>query len=61
MIRSQLMRAMERVLPLPNARLLSHREHLAIFEAVEAKDATSARQRMQEHLEASLKRYGLTS
>lgn len=60
MIRSQLMRAMERVLPLPNARLLSHKEHLAIFKSVEARDAASARQRMQEHLEASLKRYSVT-
>ena len=60
MIRSQLVRAMERVLPLPNARLLSHKEHLAIFECVEARDAASARQKMQEHLEASLQRYGVS-
>ncbi len=59
MIRSQLVRAMERVLTLPNARLLSHEEHLAIFRSVEARDAASARQKMQDHLEASLSRYSV--
>jgi GntR family transcriptional regulator, transcriptional repressor for pyruvate dehydrogenase complex len=56
-IRSQLARALSTVLQLPNARPLSLKEHSAIFEAIERRDADAARKAMHDHLEAALKRY----
>lgn len=60
-IRSHLARAVSKVLQLPNARPLSLKEHIAIFEAIERHDAGGARAAMHEHLEAALKRYGLAT
>jgi GntR family transcriptional repressor for pyruvate dehydrogenase complex len=56
-IRSQLARTLSTVLQLPNARPLSLKEHLAIFEAIERRDVEGAREAMHHHLEAALKRY----
>lgn len=57
MIRSHLVRALPRVLLLPNAMPLSMREHAAIVAAIERHDAEAARAAMQAHLEAVLRRY----
>jgi len=59
MIRSHLVRVLPRVLQLPNAMPLSTKEHIAIFEAVERRDADAAREAMHAHLGAVLKRYAL--
>ncbi len=56
-IRSQLARAMSKVLRLPNALPLSLKEHTAILEAIEHRDAEAAREAMHAHLEAALQRY----
>jgi GntR family transcriptional regulator, transcriptional repressor for pyruvate dehydrogenase complex len=56
-IRSQLARTLSTVLQLPNARPLSLKEHVAIFEAIERRDVEGAREAMHHHLEAALKRY----
>jgi GntR family transcriptional regulator, transcriptional repressor for pyruvate dehydrogenase complex len=56
-IRSQLAKALYKVLQLPNARPLSLKEHSAVFEAIERRDAEGARQAMHAHLEAALNRY----
>jgi GntR family transcriptional regulator, transcriptional repressor for pyruvate dehydrogenase complex len=60
-IRSQLARTLSRVLQLPNARPLSLKEHIAIFEAIERRDVEGAREAMHHHLEAALKRYAEAS
>jgi GntR family transcriptional regulator, transcriptional repressor for pyruvate dehydrogenase complex len=60
-IRSQLARTLSRVLKLPNARPLSLKEHIAIFEAIEKRDVEGAREAMHHHLEAALKRYAEAS
>jgi GntR family transcriptional repressor for pyruvate dehydrogenase complex len=57
MIRGQLVRALSTVLLLPNAVILSHKEHSAIFTAVKRGDAEAARKAMHAHLNAALKRY----
>lgn len=57
MIRSQLVRGLSAVLLLPNAVKLSLEEHVAIYEAIKAKDAEGARAAMQGHLQAALERY----
>jgi GntR family transcriptional repressor for pyruvate dehydrogenase complex len=57
MIRGQLEKALSRVLLLPNARPLSFKEHVAIVNAIKRHDPESAREAMQIHLDAALKRY----
>jgi GntR family transcriptional repressor for pyruvate dehydrogenase complex len=57
MIRGQLEKALSRVLLLPNARPLSFKEHLAIVSAIKRHDPEAAREAMQIHLDAALKRY----
>jgi GntR family transcriptional repressor for pyruvate dehydrogenase complex len=57
MIRGQLQRALSRVLLLPNARPLSIKEHAAIVNAIKRRDPEAAREAMQAHLDAALKRY----
>jgi GntR family transcriptional repressor for pyruvate dehydrogenase complex len=57
MIRSQLARAMSKVLHLPDAIPLSFNEHVVILEAIQRRDADAARAAMQAHLEAALRRY----
>jgi GntR family transcriptional regulator, transcriptional repressor for pyruvate dehydrogenase complex len=56
-IRSQLARAVSKVLHLPNAVPLSLQEHVAILTAIERRDADAARAAMHAHLEAALRRY----
>jgi GntR family transcriptional repressor for pyruvate dehydrogenase complex len=57
LIRSQVGRALQQLIPLPNAIPLSHKEHLEIFEAIERHDAEMARKAMHAHLQAALLRY----
>src|ERR1700733_4197620 len=57
-IRSQLARALSRVLQLPNALPLSFKEHVTILEAIERHDPEEARKAMHDHLDAVLSRYG---
>jgi GntR family transcriptional repressor for pyruvate dehydrogenase complex len=57
MIRGQLEKALSRVLLLPNARPLSFKEHVAIVNAIKRHDPEAAREAMQIHLDAALKRY----
>ena len=57
LIRSQLVRALHKVLILPHALPLTHKEHTAIFEAIERHDAEAAREAMHVHLEGHLRRY----
>ena len=57
-IRSQLARALSRVLQLPNALPLSFKEHVTILEAIERHDPEEARKAMHDHLDAVLLRYG---
>jgi GntR family transcriptional repressor for pyruvate dehydrogenase complex len=57
MIRGQLTKALSRVLLLPNARPLSVREHVAIFNAIRDRDPEAASEAMRNHLEAALNRY----
>jgi GntR family transcriptional repressor for pyruvate dehydrogenase complex len=57
LIRSQLVKALHKVLLLPHALPLSHQEHAAILNAIEQHDAEAARQAMRTHLEAHLRRY----
>lgn len=59
MIRSQLARALSKVLRLPNAIPLSFKEHVAIFEAVKCCDAGAARAAIQAHLGRALREYSL--
>ncbi len=58
-IRSHLVRGLEKVLPLPNAVPLSHKEHIAIYSAIKGRNSDLARMQMQVHLEAALDRYRL--
>jgi GntR family transcriptional regulator, transcriptional repressor for pyruvate dehydrogenase complex len=58
MIRGHLIRVLPKVLQLPNALPLSTREHIAILEAIERRDAEGARSAMQAHLKAVIRRYG---
>jgi GntR family transcriptional repressor for pyruvate dehydrogenase complex len=57
MIRSHLVRALPKVLQLPNAMPLSTQEHVVIVEAIERRDASAARTAMHAHLEAVVQRY----
>jgi GntR family transcriptional repressor for pyruvate dehydrogenase complex len=57
MIRSHLVRALPRVLLLPNAMPLSAQEHVVIIDAIERHDADAARHAMHAHLEAVVRRY----
>ena len=57
LIRSQLMKALHKVLLIPHALPLSHKEHTAIVDAIERHDAEGARSAMHTHLEAHLRRY----
>lgn len=57
LIRSQLVRALHKVLLLPHALPLSHKEHTAVFEAIERRDPEGAREAMHAHLEGHLRRY----
>ncbi len=57
LVRNQLVKALHKVLLLPHALPLAHKEHCAIFDAVEHRDADGARKAMQAHLEAHLKRF----
>lgn len=57
LIRSQVAKALHTVLHLPNAIPLSHKEHTAVFKAIELHDPEAARKAMQDHLDAHLLRY----
>lgn len=57
LIRSQLVKGLHKVLILPHAIPLTHKEHTAIFDAIERRDADSAREAMHVHLEGHLRRY----
>ncbi len=57
MIRGQLEKALPRVLLLPNARPLSLKEHVSIVNAIKRRDPDAAREAMQSHINAALKRY----
>jgi GntR family transcriptional repressor for pyruvate dehydrogenase complex len=57
LIRNQLAKALTKVLLLPTAIPLSHKEHIAIFEAIKRRDPEAAREEMQAHLRAGLHRY----
>jgi GntR family transcriptional repressor for pyruvate dehydrogenase complex len=57
LVRGQLVKALHKVLLLPLALPLAHKEHRAIFEAIERRDADGARKAMQTHLEAHLRRF----
>jgi GntR family transcriptional repressor for pyruvate dehydrogenase complex len=57
MIRGQLEKALSRVLLLPNARPLTFKEHVAVVQAIRRRDPVAARDAMQVHLDAALKRY----
>jgi GntR family transcriptional repressor for pyruvate dehydrogenase complex len=60
MIRSQLARALSRVLVLPNARPLSLKEHMRVLDRIRDRDAEGARNAMDMHLNAALERYHKT-
>ena len=57
LIRSQLVKALHKVLVVPHALPQAYQEHCAIFEAIERRDPDGARKAMQAHLEAHLRRY----
>ena len=57
LIRNQLAKAMSKVLHLPDAIPLSLKEHSAILDAINRRDAEGARAAMQAHLNAALQRY----
>ena len=57
LIRSQLAKTLSKVLHLPNALDLSYAEHIAVFEAIQRRDAEAAQHAMHAHLEAALRRY----
>jgi len=57
LIRSQLVKGLHRVLVLPHALPLTHKEHTAIIKAIERHDAEAARDAMHVHLEGHLRRY----
>lgn len=56
-IRNQLEKTINRVLPLPNAMPLSLKEHMTIVDAIARRNPEKAREAMQHHLNATLKRY----
>ena len=57
LVRSQLVKALHKVLVVPHALPLAQKEHCAIFEAIERSDPEAARSAMQAHLQAHLQRY----
>jgi len=57
MIRGQLMNALSRVLPLPNALPLSLAEHARIVKAIKRRDPQASSAAMRVHLENTLARY----
>ncbi len=57
LVRGQLLKALHKVLVVPHALPLAHKEHSAIFEAIERRDPDGARKAMQAHLLAHLMRY----
>jgi GntR family transcriptional regulator, transcriptional repressor for pyruvate dehydrogenase complex len=57
LVRVQLVKALHKVLIVPHALPLTHKEHTAIVEAIERRDPDGARKAMQAHLEAHLRRY----
>jgi len=57
LIRSQLRKAVYRVLLVPHALPLAYKEHVAVFEAIERRDPVAAGKAMQAHLEGHLQRY----
>jgi DNA-binding FadR family transcriptional regulator len=56
-IRSQLVRALTKVLQSPNAIPLSIKEHISLVEAIAVHDSEEARRVMLDHLKAALTRY----
>ncbi len=56
-IRSQLVRALTKVLQSPNAIPLSIKEHISLVESIAAHDSDGARKVMLDHLRAALNRY----
>ena len=59
MIRNQLVTALDKLL-LPHVRPLTYKEHAAIVEAIEQRDADRARDAMHTHLQSSLARHRAT-
>ena len=59
MIRNQLVTALDKLL-LPHVRPLTYKEHAAIFQAIERRDAKAASDAMHVHLESSLARHRAT-
>lgn len=57
LVRSQLVKALHKVLVVPHALPLTYKEHRAIFAAIERHDPNAARDAMQAHLKAHLVRY----
>jgi GntR family transcriptional regulator, transcriptional repressor for pyruvate dehydrogenase complex len=57
LVRGQLLKALHKVLVVPHALPLALKEHVAIFDAIERRDADGAREAMQKHLLAHLMRY----
>ena len=57
LVRGQLLKALHKVLVVPHALPAALKEHAAIFEAIERRDADGARRAMQAHLLAHLMRY----
>jgi GntR family transcriptional repressor for pyruvate dehydrogenase complex len=57
LVRSQLVKALHKVLLVPHALPQAYKEHCAIFEAIERRDSDGARNAMQAHLEGHLRRY----
>jgi DNA-binding FadR family transcriptional regulator len=57
LIRSQLVRALTKVLQSPNAIPLSIKEHLSLVDAIAAHNPEAAREVMHDHLRAALHRY----
>jgi len=56
-VRSRLVKALHKVLVVPHALPQAYKEHCTIFEAIERRDPDGARNAMQTHLEAHLRRY----
>lgn len=57
LIRGQLVKALHKVLVIPHALPLTHKEHAAIVDAIERHDPDAARQAMLTHLGGHLSRY----
>jgi GntR family transcriptional repressor for pyruvate dehydrogenase complex len=57
LVRNRLVKALHKVLVVPHALPQAYKEHCAIFEAIERHDPDGARNAMQAHLEAHLRRY----